>query len=49
LKRRESLLDPWGNPYGYLIPGRHGAFDLFSLGADKVEGGEGEDRDLVSW
>ena len=49
VKRRESLLDPWGNSYGYRMPGQHGAFDLYSLGSDKAEGGEGEDRDLVSW
>lgn len=24
--------DPWGNPYQYLSPGTHGAYDLFSLG-----------------
>ena len=28
---------------------QHGAFDLSSLGADGREGGEGEDRDIVSW
>ena len=49
VKKRESLMDPWGEPYGYRAPGRHGAFDLFSLGADKAEGGEGEDRDLTNW
>ncbi len=49
VKRAESLIDPWGEPYVYRIPGRHGAYDLFSLGADKAEGGDGEDRDLTSW
>ncbi len=49
VKREESLIDPWGEPYDYRSPGQHGAFDLFSLGADKTEGGEGEDRDLTSW
>ena len=49
VKREESLIDPWGEPYDYRSPGQHGAFDLFSLGADKAEGGEGEDRDLTSW
>ncbi len=24
--------DPWGNPYQYLSPGTHGAYDLYSLG-----------------
>ncbi len=49
VKREESLIDPWNEPYEYRSPGQHGAYDLFSLGADKAEGGEGEDRDLTSW
>ena len=49
VKKEESLIDPWGEPYGYRSPGQHGAYDLFSLGADKAEGGEGEDRDQTSW
>lgn len=49
LKRKDSLIDPWGRPYAYRFPGRHGAFDLFSLGADNREGGDGEDKDLTSW
>ncbi len=49
VKKEESLIDPWGEPYDYRSPGQHGAYDLFSLGADKAEGGEGEDRDQTSW
>ena len=49
VKKQESLIDPWGEQYGFRSPGRHGAYDLFSLGADKSEGGDGEDRDLTSW
>ena len=41
--------DPWGNPYRYSFPGRHGAFDVFSLGADNKEGGEGENGDIGNW
>ncbi|NBA96201.1 type II secretion system major pseudopilin GspG [Pseudomonas sp. R5(2019)] len=34
-------LDPWGNPYHYLVPGQDGrAYDLFSFGADGRPGGE---------
>ena len=45
-----ALLDPWGNPYQYEIPGqRGGAFDLFSLGADGQPGGEGLDADIGNW
>lgn len=41
--------DPWGNPYRYTFPGQHGAFDVFSFGADNKEGGEGENADLGNW
>ena len=41
--------DPWGNPYRYTYPGQHGAFDIFSYGADNSEGGEGENADLGNW
>lgn len=39
-------IDPWGNPYEYRIPGRSGPFDLYSLGADGQQGGEGYDADV---
>ena len=43
-------LDPWGNPYLYLYPGIHGkGFDLFSYGADGLEGGVGENADIGNW
>ena len=41
--------DPWGRPYQYVCPGNHGDYDLFSLGADNAEGGEGENQDSESW
>ena len=41
--------DPWGNEYLYLIPGQHGQYDVFSYGADGIEGGEGENADLGNW
>ena len=50
LDRNNLPLDPWGNPYQYNRPGRDGAgFEVFSLGADGREGGEGADRDIGSW
>ncbi len=49
LKKADALTDPWGQPYLYRFPGRHGDYDLYSLGADNAEGGEGEDQDLTSW
>lgn len=41
--------DPWGNPYRYLSPGRNGEYDIYTLGADNQEGGEGPDADLGNW
>ncbi len=51
---RESYIrrlpdDPWGRPYEYVTPGEHGPFDLYSLGADAQEGGEGIDGDIANW
>ncbi|GAB6069253.1 GspG family T2SS major pseudopilin variant LspG [Thiomicrorhabdus hydrogeniphila] len=42
-------LDPWGNPYLYLSPGEHGAFDVFTYGADGVDGGEGINATIGQW
>lgn len=41
--------DPWGKPYQYLNPGVHGEIDIFSLGADGMPGGDGNDADIGSW
>jgi general secretion pathway protein G len=42
--------DPWGADYQYSRPGTHGGqFDVWSLGADGREGGEGNDADLGNW
>ena len=41
--------DPWGNPYQYRTPGEHGAFDIYSLGADGEPGGEKNDADIGNW
>ena len=49
--RKAVPLDPWGAPFIYLSPGEVNTrgYDLLSLGADGVPGGEGEDADVVSW
>ncbi len=49
LKKADSLIDPWGQPYLYRFPGEHGDYDLYTLGADGQEDGEGENQDLTSW
>lgn len=41
--------DPWGNPYNYRAPGEHGRIDIYSLGADGAQGGEGTDGDIGNW
>lgn len=41
--------DPWGSTYQYLQPGQHGTFDLYSLGADGVPGGDGFNADIGNW
>lgn len=41
-------LDPWGNPYVYVSPGRRGDFDLSSLGNDGKPGGESEAADITN-
>jgi len=42
--------DPWGNAYQYAVPGAHGGeYDLFSLGADGMPGGEGINADVGNW
>lgn len=41
--------DPWGNAYQYVYPGRHGPYDIYSMGADGREGGEGDGADIGNW
>ena len=42
--------DPWGHPYQYRRQSAHGGqFDVYSYGADRKEGGEGNDADLGNW
>ena len=49
LKNREALTDPWGATYVYRFPGEHAEYDLYSLGADGKEGGDGTNADITSW
>jgi general secretion pathway protein G len=41
--------DPWDSPYLYLYPGNQGEFDVYSLGRDGQQGGEGLDADIGNW
>lgn len=45
----EMPLDPWGNPYLYLSPGENGEFDIYTLGADGISGGEEQNTDIGNW
>lgn len=49
LKGGKVPVDPWNAQYLYAAPGKHGAFDVWSYGADGKEGGEGTDADIGSW
>ncbi|MEH3036707.1 MAG: type II secretion system major pseudopilin GspG [Sphingomonas adhaesiva] len=41
--------DPWGRDYLYASPGQHGQADVWTLGADGKDGGDGIDADIGSW
>jgi general secretion pathway protein G len=49
--RKAVPLDPWNKAYIYIFPGEQNptGFDLLSLGADGLPGGEGENEDILSW
>ena len=49
IKRKKMLQDPWSNEYRYISPGASGPFDLYSLGSDGQEGGEGVQADVGQW
>tara|TARA_R110001592_G_scaffold363371_1_gene685613 strand:- start:228486 stop:228917 length:432 start_codon:yes stop_codon:yes gene_type:complete len=46
---QEVPFDPWGRPYLYLSPGENGEIDIYSLGADGLSGGEGQNEDIGNW
>ncbi len=41
--------DPWDRPYLYLYPGNQGEYDVYTLGRDGQQGGEGLDADIGNW
>jgi len=49
--RKPVPLDPWGNAYVHVSPGKvnPNGYDLASLGADGKQGGEGANADITSW
>ncbi len=49
--KRDSITDPWGVRYEYKKPGTHNAhsFDLYSVGPDGTQGGEGGASGITNW
>lgn len=47
LKKGEVPVDPWGQPYQYIAGDNGMTYQLYSLGADGREGGEGYAADIV--
>ncbi len=41
--------DPWGSPYQYLSPGETRDYDIYTLGADGVSGGQDQNEDISVW
>lgn len=42
--------DPWQREYLYLSPGENGKpYEIYTLGADGVRGGSGQDADISNW
>lgn len=46
--KESQLYDPWGNKYLYRSSSDGDSAEVYSLGADGVEGGDDEDADISS-
>jgi len=44
-----AIVDPWGKPYRFVVPGKHSEIDVYTLGSDGAEGGTGEAKDVGNW
>jgi len=51
LKSRDMLLDSWQQPLNYESPGQNNphTFDLWSWGADGVQGGSEANAEVTNW
>ena len=47
--KSEVPKDPWKNDYYYVHPGTRADIDIYSLGQDGAQGGDGEDSDVGNW
>ena len=41
--------DPWGIKYKYRNPGKFNQIDIWTFGADNIEGGDDENADIGNW
>lgn len=41
--------DPWNHDYQYANPGTRAEVEIFSLGQDGAQGGDGESTDVGNW
>ncbi len=48
VRKASALVDPWGAPFQYEVPGENGPYNLFSWGADGAAGGEDDAADITS-
>lgn len=48
---KDLPLDPWGRPYLFLSPAEFSddEYDIYTLGADGITGGEDQNADIGSW
>jgi general secretion pathway protein G len=48
---KEIPKDPWDGDYVFISPGQKSpdGFDIYSKGADGVEGGQGDGEDIGNW
>ncbi len=49
IDKRKVPKDPWENDFIYISPGINGPYDITSYGADGVQGGEGNNKDIHNW
>ncbi len=51
IKKRDALMDAWGEEFQYESPGSHNqhGFDLWSMGADAATGGSESEADIGNW
>jgi general secretion pathway protein G len=49
MQQETALVDPWGKAYQYRMPGKETEADIYTYGADGVQGGTKEAKDVGNW